>query len=197
MKKCIKKIGSLFLWMLMGLAFGAVFFSLAHQVYEILYKWMPDTFPLYGAVTQKEQYRALNLTLSIIAMLANLFLVTYLSARFNNDRFEFIISKTDGFYKIPDILRTYVYNFGISDLISSIICGAIFSIPVYFIPERFFSAGNVIVELLSLSRTLAVELGAPLASILTILGLILSHATTLPLALKFYRAKWLTGFAEA
>ena len=52
MKKCIKKTYSLFIWMLIGLAIGAILFSLANQVYEILYKWMPDIFPLYGAVTQ-------------------------------------------------------------------------------------------------------------------------------------------------
>ena len=45
-------------------------------------------------------------------------------------------------------------------------------------------------------KTLTEALGAVGSPIYASLFLIFSHAITLPLVLKYYRAKWLTGFAE-
>ena len=196
MKRCIKKCASLAFWMTLGLIASAFIGSLVGQIYNLLYKNFPDAFPLYNAVFDKEQYVALTHAMAIITVSLTLILTAYIAGRYNNDRFEYIITKTDGFYKIRDILKTYVCIFGIGDVISSVICGTLFTLPIYFIPTQFFSSGSPISEFLEPMKTLTEALGAVGSPIYASLFLIFSHAITLPLVLKYYRAKWLTGFSE-
>ena len=196
MKRCIKKCASLAFWMTLGLIASAFIGSLVGQIYNLLYKNFPDAFPLYNAVFDKEQYVALTHAMAIITVSLTLILTAYIAGRYNNDRFEYIITKTDGFYKIRDILKTYVCIFGIGDVISSVICGTLFTLPIYFIPTQFFSSGSPIAEFLEPMKTLTEALGAVGSPIYASLFLIFSHAITLPLVLKYYRAKWLTGFSE-
>ncbi len=196
MKKCIKKTAQLFLWMLTGLVLGALLYSLAHQIYELFYKYLPDVFPLYSSIFEEEKYTRFINSISLITFSLTLFITTYICQRYNNDRFEFIISKTDGLYKIAPILKTYICNYGASDLVASIFCGIAFTLPIYYIPSQFFTSASVIPEFLSLGYTVAKALGAGGCAVFGVFALALSHLLSLPLVLKYYRAKWLTGFAE-
>ena len=196
MKKCIKNTAALFAWMLLGLVIGTLIHNLIHEIYLLLYKYMPEQFPLYSAVFDKEEYRKITNTIALISFSLSMISITYIAQRYNNDRFEFIITKTDGLYKIPTVLKIYVYNFGISDLVSSIVCGVFFTLPVCFIPSPFFSSGSVFAEFLNLSKMLSLALGAPGSVLFGVFMLIFSHAVTLVFILKHYRARWLTGFAE-
>ncbi len=196
MKRCVKKTVSLTLWMVLGLIASAFIGSLVGQIYNLLYKFFPDTFPLYNAVFDKEQYVAFTHAVAIITVSLTLILTVYIAGRYNNDRFEYIITKTDGLYRISDVFKTYICIFGISDASSSVFCGTVFTVSVYFIPTQFFSSGSHVAEFLLPTKTLTEALGAVGSPIYASLFLLFSHAITLPLVLKYYRAKWLTGFAE-
>lgn len=196
MKKCVKKTCTLFLWMLLGLIISVLAYSLLSQIYGLLYKFMPDVFPLYNPVSGKEKYENFSFAMYLLSCIVSFVLTVYLSQRFNNDRFEFIITKTDGLYKIRDILKTYVCNFGLDDVISSLVNGIVFTVPIYFIPMQFFSSGTIIAEFTEPIYRVTERLGAAGAALFASLALLLSHVLTLVPVLKFYRAKWLTGFAE-
>lgn len=196
MKRCIKKTAQLFLWMLIGLVIGALLYSLSHQVYGLLYKYMPNAFPMYSSIFEEEKYTRFINSISLISFSLTLFITTYICQRYNNDRFECIISKTDGLYRISAVLKTYVCNYGMSDLVASVICGVAFTLPLYFIPHQFFSSASIIAEFLSLGYTVTRSLGSVGSALFGVAALALSHALSLPLVLKYYRAKWLTGFAE-
>ena len=196
MKSCVKKIARLTLWMLLGLIIGAFIGTLISQIYELLFEYFPDTFPLYNPVFEKEKYDRFTLTMAFISLSLTLALTVYICQRFNNDRFEFMIAKTEGLYKIREVLRTYVDKFAASDVAESIIVALLFTVPIYFIPKGFFTKSTFIVDLLLPLRTVIDGVGITGAVLDAILALLLSHALTLPLILKFYRAKWLTGFAE-
>ncbi len=196
MKRCVKKTASFALWMALGLIASAFIGSLVGQIYNLLYKFFPDTFPLYNAVFNKEQYVVFTHAMAIITVSLTLILTTYIAGRYNNDRFEYIITKTDGLYRITDILKTYVCIFGIGDVVSSVFCGTLFTLSVHFIPTQFFDSGSFIAEFLQPTKTLTEAFGALGSPIYVSLFLVFSHAVTLPLVLKYYRAKWLTGFAE-
>lgn len=196
MLRSLKKTGLLLLWMLLGLIIGVFLDTLCHGIYDLLYEYMPHLFPLYNPILNKAEYERFALAMAIISVSLTLMITVYICQRFNNDRFEFIITKTDGLYKIPGILKTYIDNFVTSDIISSVFTALVFTVPIHFIPRGFFTKSTFIVDLLLPLRTVVEGLGIAGAALYTAVAIVISHAITLPLVLKFYRAKWLTGFAE-
>lgn len=194
--KYVKKTGLLLFWMMLGLILGLLINTFAVQVYELLFEHFPEAFPLYNPVFEKAEYEAFILTVAYVSVSAMFLLTVYICQRFNNDRFEYVITKTDGLYKIPEILKTYVSKFALSDFISSVITALFFTVPIYFIPRQFFTASSFAVDLLTPLRTIVEGSGIWFAAVYAIFAIIAAHAVTLPLVLKFYRAKWLTGFAE-
>ena len=196
MLKSAKKTGLLIFWMLLGLLIGVFIGTLISQIYEILYEHFPEAFPLYNPVFEKEEHERFTLTMAFISVSLTLVLTVYICQRFNNDGFEFIITKTDGLYKIHEILKTYVNKFALSDIISSVTTALVFTVPIYFIPRGFFTGGTFFVDLLLPLRTVVDGIGILGSVFYATVAIILSHVLTLPFILKFYRAKWLTGFAE-
>ena len=194
--KYAKKTGLLLLWMLIGLLLGLFISTLTMQIYELLFEYFPDAFPLYNPVFEKKKYETFTLVMAYVSVCLMFVFTVYICQRFNNDRFEYIISKTDGLYKISDVLKTYVSKFALSDVISSIITAAVFTVPIYFIPRGFFTASTFLVDLLTPFRTIVDGSGIWTCVICSAVAIIAAHAVTLPFILKFYRAKWLTGFAE-
>lgn len=183
--------------MLAGLLIGAALRSVVNQFYDLLHGIFPETFPFYNTVLEKNLQERLETRLNLISLALTLVLTVIISQRLNNDRYEYIISKTDGIYKIDAVLPTYVSNFALSDLISSIIVGAAYTVPVAFIPKQFFGDGSLVGELLYIMRVPTEAYGTVLGSILVVLILSASHFATLSITLRYYRAKWLSGFAEA
>ena len=196
MYKSFKKSCLLTFWMMLGVIIGVFIDTLTHQIYELLYKHFPDTVHLYNPVLEKDGYSRFSLVMSFITVSLTILLSVYICQRFNNDRFEFIIAKTDGLYKIRAILKTYISNYWISDVISSVFTALTFTVPIYFIPRGFFTTSTFFVDMLTPLRALVDGVGILTAALYCAAAFAVSHAITLPLILKFYRAKWLTGFAE-
>lgn len=196
MRRSAKKTGLLLAWALFGLLIGLLIGTLVYQIYELLFEYFPEVFPLYNPVFDSLKYERFTLIMAFITASLTLASAVYLCQRFNNDRFEFIITKTDGLYKIRSILKTYVSIFAVSDLISSVICATVLTVPIYFIPKGFFTKSTFVVDLLTPFRTIVDGIGVAAAAAAVCAIVLLSHVITLPLVLKFYRAKWLTGFAE-
>ena len=192
----IRKLGNLFIFTLFGTFVGTVVSVIVTQLYNSAARLFPNTFPLYNVVLESEKHTAQEERLSFIALLLTVILVVYVTQRFNNERFEYLITKTDGLYYMKDAIPIYTKRFYLSDIISSLIVGAVFSMPIHFIPMQFFAAGTAISTLLLPFKTLTNFLGVTFGSITLILFFIVAHIVTTPMALLYYRAKWLSGFAE-
>jgi hypothetical protein len=192
----IRKLGNLFIFTLFGTFLGTVVSVIVTQLYNSAARLFPKTFPLYNVVLESEKHAAQEQRLSFIALLFTVILVVYVTQRFNNERFEYLITKTDGLYYMKDAIPIYAKRFYISDIISSVIVGAAFSVPIYFIPMQFFAGGTAISTLLLPFKTLTNFLGVTVGSITLVLFFTVAHVITTPIALLYYRAKWLSGFAE-
>ena len=196
LKGCIKKTCTLFLWMIAGLILSTFMYSLILQIYELLYKNMPDIFPLYNPVSGKGKYERLSLIMYVSAVFAAMLISVCLNLRYDNSRFEFIITKTDGFYKINAVLPTYVCKFAIQDIVSSMVNGLLFSVSISLIPSQFFSTGNPISDFAEPLWRITDSLGAKSSAAYLTAAVLFSHILSTVPVLKYYRAKWLTGFAE-
>ena len=194
--KYFKKIFSLFLWMIAGILISAVCNVFVGELYRFLSGLLPGVFPSYDIVNERDMYYAMEETLLLFALALSIFCVTYISLTRDNDRFEYIITKTDGFYEIKDVLKTYVDKFALSDIISCIINGTVFSVPMFFIPIQFIERGTFIATLAEPYKNATEAFGLYFGAVFVILALAISHLIILPFALRYYRAKWLSGFAE-
>lgn len=194
--RCLKKSLSLIGFMLIGIILGIAVKSAVTELYYLLSSLMPSVFPSYSLSAERELFEALYAALDIISVALTALTMVYISLLRDNDRFEFIITKTEGLYKVPDVLRIYVYNFGISDIISCVVSGMIFTVPIHFIPSRFVHGASTVATLIAPYKTLTDLFGAVGAPTFLFSVLIVSHLISIPFALRFYRAKWLSGFAE-
>jgi hypothetical protein len=194
--KYLKRIGTLFLWMLPALFLGAFISVLVAQLYEHLSALFPESFPLYNVVLEKEEHEALTRLLDIIALGLTAIVGVFISLKLNNERFEYMISKTDGLYLTRDALPIYSKHFALCDLIASVLIGTAFSVSVSFIPKQFFSTGKTLATILTPLHLTVDAFGMIGASVYFSFMLIIAHFICLPSVLGFYRAKWLSGFAE-
>ena len=195
--KILKSCGMLFLWLIPGLFIGLVVSVIVSQGYEVLSGYFPTVFPLYDVISESELHARQTARVSLAALFITLAISVYLSLRYSNQRFEYMIKMTDGEYAIPSGMRLYSSEFLIADLIGSLLIGTVISVPVYFIPKQFFATGTIPAELLLPIYSAVAERGPVLGAAIISFMLIFAHALVLYPALAYYRAKWLTGFAEA
>ena len=192
----MRKLFNLFVFTLAGTFIGAVTSVIVTQLYNSAARLFPNTFPLYNVVLEGEKHAAQEQKLSFLALFLTVIIVVYITQKFNNERFEYIITETDGIYYLKGAVPIYIKRFWLSDLISSVTVAAIFTVPIRFIPMQFFAAGTAISTLLLPYKTLTNQLGAPVGEISLILFFLIAHIVTTPSALLYYRAKWRSGFAE-
>ena len=195
--KHIKKTYTFFLWMLLGIIITLTVGTAVSELYRLLGKFLPNAFPSYDILSDDEFFDTLYTSLWFISLMISMFITVYISLKHNNDRFEFIIDTTEGIYKIPDILKTYVDIFAKSDIVSCVIVGAIYTIPMIFIPEQFMNKSSALAALALPYKNMSECFGVILGPTVFIISLCAFHIAAVPLALKYYRAKWLSGFAEA
>ena len=194
--KILRRSVLLFLWMLPGLFIGLFVQGVVISAHELLNSTAPDVFPIYNAISEKALYEAQHERLNLIALVISLFIIVLISLIYNNERDEFVISKTDGLFEIGDILGDYVRSFIVSDLAASVIVGLIFAIPIVFIPDSFFSGTGVFPSLLNLFFVSARGLGDVGYCVAFPVAIALLHLPSVPLAAMRWRARWLTGFAN-
>ena len=194
--KYLKTPLALFLWMLLGSLIGIVVSTAISELYSFFNDIMPNLFPSYKVASGYKFFDTLYTSLWFISLLITVFITVYISLRYDNLKFEFIVSKTEGLYKIYDILPTYIGKFGISDLISAVFVGSVYTIPFIFVPIQFVKNESFLAKLAEPYKLMSECFGYVLAPIVLILSILLSYAATVPLALKYYRARWFSAFSE-
>jgi hypothetical protein len=135
--------------------------------------------------------------MSVISLSLALFITVYVSILTDNERYENVIGKTDGLYDVKDALPLYEHRFIIGDIAASVFSSLAITIPLYFIPERFFAL--TILEPLTIPRTVCSFAeglgGSVIGAAIIVLVMLLSHLPTLIFSLKVWRARWLTAFS--
>ena len=192
----LKKCFYLFLFMLPGLFIGSVICVLVTQLHNSLARLFPSVFHLYNIVLESELHALQEARLNFIALFFTALAVVFITQRYNNERFEYIITRTDGIFYLKDSLPVYLKRFALSDVIASLVVGSAFTVPIHFIPMQFFAAGSDISTMLYPFKLLTQTVGPVFAPVILTVLLLAAHAAVTPLSLLYYRAKWLSGFAE-
>ena len=194
--KHLKNSMSLFLWMLFGSLVGIAVSTAVFELYRFLDELLPKDVLSYDIASGDKFFDSLYTSLWLISLFITLFISVYLSLRYDNSKFEFIITKTEGLYKIPEVLPTYISNYAVSDICSSIINGIIYTVPFFFIPMPFIKNESFLAKLSEPYKTMSECFGYVLSPILMIIMLSICYAASVLLALKYYRARWFSAFSE-
>ena len=194
--KYIKFSTKLFLWMLLGSLIGLAVSTAISELYRLLNEIMPSIFPSYDVSSNAEFFDTLYTSLWLISLFITVFISVYLSLRYDNDKFEFIITKTEGFYKVREFLPTYVSIFGLYDIVSAIVSGFAFTLPFAFIPMPFIKNESVLAKLSEPYKLMSECFGIDMAPLVMVFFIALCYLCSVPLALKYYRARWFSAFSE-
>ena len=188
-------------------AFGFVSVSIGNAVARYAYAYMnylfPKVFPLFSAVSEKEGYHKYLMLLCALGVFIAIFITNYLALRIDNAKFELMIKKTDGQYTLTDGAKLFFGEFGISELIVTLVLPLILVIPPFFIPEIDVQtipiAGlliDIMEKLLWLGYTLREYFSIVNAIALVLIFSLVARAAVIPGALKKWRASWLSGATE-
>ena len=189
----IRRTVRLLLWLIPGLVIGIFVYILTDSAYELLHKWMPRAFPIYNALHDPLSYESFMIKKSGFSVLVTLFISVCLSLMYDNERDEYVISKTDGLYEIPEIKEIYFTAFALSDAVAALICGALITLPVLFVPVQLIETPGVLSALLTPLHTIHKSLGTEAFIITCTLSVLILHLPSLPIAAGYWRSKWLSA----
>ena len=187
-----------FLHKLAVFVFACLVFFVAEEfclgIYRELSAANPAAFPAYHPITNKEEYLLLTQRLSVFAAIPAIFLVAFFAEPFANERFEYIIKKTDGMYFIRDGARIYFRRYIIADALSALLIPSLAVVAVTFIPR--LKETEPVFALFNMCDSAASELG-PILAVLLISAIFLFSILVGGLrALAVWRGRWLSSIGK-
>ena len=169
--------------------------ALVDVFYSALTEILPDTVPEYSQVLEKEEYaRFMKITNGVSVLLA-VFFISFLTGVYDNSRYEDVITKTDGLYKIREVFFEYFKRNFPSDVIATAIPALPFialTLPSY--SKKFLDYfGGYLAPHFRLT-----ELFGTVGAYFAILSVsLIGRALAMPAALARYRSLWLTSFVDS
>ena len=166
-------------------------------LYNALSEWFPGIFPEYNFITDRAAAQAHETWANFISAAISLPISVILTVVYDNARFEYIISATDGFYTLREGAKFYTDAFLTSDVLASVLAPAPV-IAMLFLPD--IEAKNAVLSALSSSisaisapcRAFSSALGIAGAVILILSLSFISRIPAAYLGLKKWRAAWLS-----
>ena len=197
MKKYAHSILRYFTIYALGFSVLYILRLLADVIYGILSDSMPSVFPSYNALTDKAETLALEATISLICAVITVFAVTFLAVKYDNGRFEFVISKTDGFYTIREGCAIYAKNYLSADVVSAVLVPVpFFLMTLVELPDGNVKAlrilGDIIGTIAAPTLAFSDKLGFGFGLLAAASVSLLSRIPAVYAGLKRWRGLWLS-----
>ena len=159
--------------------------------YNYLAEVMPSVVDTVNPIHTPDEYELYLKGVATFGALVGLFLINYVSLRMDNEKFEYLITKTDGQYRLKDGLKLYFAEFFKSDAIASTIAVGVLVAGASFIPEKLLDRGLIFIFRLGVSL---VEFYGPVgAVVVAVLFSFVTRILSVPLCVRTWRALWLSG----
>lgn len=170
---------------------------LSNVLYGILSDKLPSLFPSYNALTDKAQYVSLEATLALLCAVITVFITTAFAVKYDNERYEFIIDETDGFYTLRDGGKIYAKSYLYADAVCALCVPIVFFILTYVtFPEDSVRAlrilEDVLVTVASPTNAFSNKLGLELGVATAVFTSLLSRIPAGYMGLKRWRGLWLS-----
>ena len=187
---------ALFVWCFSFIIYGFVAFAVENLLYPALLNWFPNVVPEYNFVNEREKYEELYRIMRCFSAGITAIIVTYISVRQNNERFEYMITKTEGLYTVSEGAHIYYPRYIVEDLVASIsVPFFVVALETRVIPLLKFLPESVIGMLytpLSVSSCFVSLFGEAVAVLLLFLIIFLCRMLSGLHALDRFRVTWLS-----
>jgi hypothetical protein len=159
--------------------------------YNYLAEVVPSVVQTVNPIHTPDEYELYLRSIATVGALVGTFLINYISLRLDNVKFEHVITETDGQYTMREGLALYFREFLRSDVIASTLPIALLVAGAYFIPEKLLDRGLII--LFKPGASLIEFYGIVGSVIIAVIFSLLTRIASIPLALRTWRALWLSG----
>ena len=159
--------------------------------YNYLAEVMPSVVDTVNPIHTPDEYELYLKCVATVGAFIGLFLINYVSLRLDNEKFEYIITKTDGQYRMADGIKLYFGEFFKSDLIASTVAVGTLVAGAHFIPEKLLDRGLIFIFKLGSSL---IEFYGPVGAVaVAVLFSFVTRMISVPLCVRTWRALWLSG----
>ncbi len=177
-----------------------VFFIIGYftrACYDLLCEWFPTVFTSYDPIYDRESYERHTKLLGLIEAFLSLYAVTHLAAVYDNERFEYLIGKTDGFYTLKEGLAVYMPRYIAVDLFAALVVPALLSTLSLLTapkgsPEWVFRIIDLAEPLLGIQNAFTDVFGAVGGIAVLLLSSALFRIPAAYFAVKRFRGVWLS-----
>ena len=184
------------MWCFSAVIFFVVAFAVENLLYPALISEFPGFLPDYSFVNEREKYEQLHRILKMISAVIAAIFISYLSVRYDNERFEYMITKTEGMYTLREGIALWYPRYVRYDLLVSVIIPLLAVIlesrviPLLtFLPE---SAKDLLYLPLSLSSAFLALFGEVWSIVILFLVIYASRLLAGLRALDRFRVVWLS-----
>jgi hypothetical protein len=190
----IKNVGYAFLlWFFMPMLVGIFTFFVSSALYPALCEWFSATFTQYSPVTEQQEYALLSAILDISAGVLTIMLFSHICVRFDNERMEYMISKTEGMYTRSEGMAIYYPRYFLADVVVSIITPLPVAIASAFVPAKIADFIDPIFEyIFSFTRIFTDRLGMVVGILLMSVSMLIARLLSGYRSLAKWQGIWLS-----
>ena len=197
MKKYLQTILRYLIVYLLGFAAFIVIGALVSVFHNALCNWMPDVFVHYNFITEPEAAEAQRINLNFITGIITVFVLAVISVKYDNSRYEFVISKTDGFYTLREGASIYASHYLVADTLAAVLVpmttvGLVFIKITKESPKLIRQLERYLDSFIALPLSYTEKLGFTIGVILLALTSLLSRVAAVYSGLKRWRGVWLS-----
>lgn len=181
------------LWLILPLVVHFPRFLIQGTVFPALCEWFPDVFVNYSPVLEPDSYAVLSAVLDILVASATLMIFTYITVRYDNERMEYMISETDGFYTFSEGAALYYKRYALSDLAVALAVPLPFIIAAHFVPTHIHDYVDPVFNyLFSFGKLFTSHLGEILGGAALVLTIFLLRLLAGMKSIRVWQGIWLS-----
>ena len=181
------------IWLAMPIIVHVPTFLLRGVLFPALCQWFPGVFVNYSPVTEPEQYAVMSTVLSTLVGVLAIFIFSYITVRYDNERMEYMIKVTEGMYRRLEGVNLYYPRYIRSDVAVAIIVPLPLIVASIFVPEQIHEYVDPIFEyLFAFGRSITDELGYIFGTLLICSSVLLTRLASGYISLGAWQSIWLS-----
>ena len=181
------------IWLTMPTVMHVPTFLLRGVAFPALCQWFPTTFINYSPVSEPQKYEALSAILTLLVGIASIFIFSYVTVRYDNERMEYMIRKTEGMYRRGEGAELYFPRYLRADVVVSIIVPLPLIVASIFVPEHIIDFIDPIFEyMFAFGRSFTDLLGYVGGTLLISLTMLVTRLISGYVSLGAWQSIWLS-----
>ena len=198
MRKYVFSFLRYFVFYFLGFVAFFLFDYLLTVLNEYFAGYLPAVFKSFNPITSREEFKHQEEVIAVLASVASIMLTNLLAVRTDNSKYEYMISKTEGFYRIKDGAKIYSEKFLRADIVSALTVPCMtYALTLIRIPNnapKFLKIlENVLDILIRIPASFEAIFSFAIGAVLITFVSLAARIPAIYLSLAYWRASWLTG----